>query len=213
MQKQKKAVFIILKFPESTEFNKKIPKQKYYDNMTVSGKLKKAFVEKIKSICWANKISPETMNISEGKTVSEIEVFHIALNCGELDGDVLKLISKNIPYNILFVLEFEDKIRLAVFHNKLFQTDWINKDKAYIKINGFDTDEIWKSFVAEIGGISVDSGNTLDEQIEIDEKKEKIKKEIERLEKKLVAEKQFNRQVELNAVIKNLKKELEISGL
>ena len=178
--------------------------------MTVSGKLKKAFVEQIKSICWANKISPETMNISEGKTVSEIEVFHIILNSGELDGDVLKLISKNIPYNILFVLEFDEKIKFALFHNRLFKSDWIKKDEAVLKPEGLNTDDLWKNFVVQIGGVLIESGNTLDEQIVIDDKKEKIKKEIERLEKKARAEKQPKRKYELAMRAEELKKQFLI---
>lgn len=38
----------MLDFPKSTEFNKRIPKQKFYEKIDVSPALKKVFVEQIK---------------------------------------------------------------------------------------------------------------------------------------------------------------------
>ena len=35
----------LLNFPKSTEFNKRIPKQKFYENIAVTPAMKKAFVE------------------------------------------------------------------------------------------------------------------------------------------------------------------------
>ena len=38
----------MLGLPVSTEFNKRIPKQKFYENIAVTPAMKKAFVEQIK---------------------------------------------------------------------------------------------------------------------------------------------------------------------
>lgn len=43
--------------PKTTEFNKRIPKQKFYENIDVSPTLKKVFVEQVKTIYWKNKIA------------------------------------------------------------------------------------------------------------------------------------------------------------
>ena len=43
--------------PVSTEFNKRIPKQKFYENIAVTPAMKRAFVEQIKIIYWRNKIA------------------------------------------------------------------------------------------------------------------------------------------------------------
>ena len=80
----------MLGFPKSTEFNKRIPKQKFYDNLTVSPALKRSFVDQIRIIYWANKIAPSTVNLAEGKAVTEIEVLLIRLNKDSLDENVLK---------------------------------------------------------------------------------------------------------------------------
>ena len=40
----------MLGLPKSTEFNRRIPKQKFYENLTVSPALNRVFVEQIKVI-------------------------------------------------------------------------------------------------------------------------------------------------------------------
>ena len=75
----------MLDFPKSTEFNKRIPKQKFYEKIDVSPALKRVFVEQIKIIYWRNKLAASTMNVAAGDTVSEIEIIEIRLTEPELD--------------------------------------------------------------------------------------------------------------------------------
>ena len=75
--------------PQSTEYGKRIPKQKFYDNLNVSPALKRVFVEQIKVIYWRNKIAPSTLNIAAGEAVSELEVFEISLSQKNLDQSLL----------------------------------------------------------------------------------------------------------------------------
>ena len=99
----------MINLPKSTEFNKRIPKQKFYEKLNVTPTLKRSFIDQIKTVIWRNKIAESTLNISPGKTVTEIEIFEIQLNSSELDTDVLKLIDKEIPYHIVFILSFDGK--------------------------------------------------------------------------------------------------------
>ncbi len=98
-------------FPRTTEFNRRIPKQKFYENLTVTLAIKRVFVEQIKTIWWRNKIAASTMNLAAGGTVTEIEVFEIQLNQPSLDEAVLRLIDKEIPYHILFLLTCAGKVQ------------------------------------------------------------------------------------------------------
>ena len=52
-------------------------------------------------------------------------------------------------------------------------------------------------------------GKTLTEQIADDEEQKKSKAQIQSLQKQLDKEKQFNKQIEINAKIKRLKKQLK----
>lgn len=95
--------------PKSTEFNRRIPKQKFYENLTVSPALKRVFIDQIKVIYWKNKIATTTMNLAVGETVTEIELFEVKLNEQKLDESVLRQIDKEIPYHIVFLLECDGK--------------------------------------------------------------------------------------------------------
>lgn len=98
----------------TTEFNKRIPKQKFYENIAVTPAMKKAFVEQIKIIYWRNKIATTTLNLAAGEQVTEIEVFEVRLSAPKLDESVLRQIDREIPYHILFLLEYEGKYRAVI---------------------------------------------------------------------------------------------------
>ena len=114
----------MLELPKSTELNKRIPKQKFYENLQISPALRKSFVEQIHSIVWKNKIAPSTINLAAGHYVDELQVFGIQLSSDTLDESVLKQIDRDIPYHILFILEFKGKEQAWIFEiacNKLIQ--------------------------------------------------------------------------------------------
>ena len=100
--------------PKSTEFNKRIPKQKFYDNLSVMPALKKAFTEQIKIIYWRNKIAATTLNLAAGEQVTEIEVFEVRLSAPKLDESVLRQIDREIPYHTLFLLEYEGRYQAVI---------------------------------------------------------------------------------------------------
>lgn len=99
----------MLGFPASTEFGKRIPKQKFYENLDVSPALRRVFVDQIRLVYWRNKLAASTLNIAAGEAVTEIEVFEVRLNDPQLDEAVLKQIDKEIPYHILFILTCDGK--------------------------------------------------------------------------------------------------------
>lgn len=212
----------MLGFPQTTEFNKRIPKQKFYENMEVSPALKRVFVEQIKLIHWRNKLAVSTMNIAPGGTVTEIEVIEIKLAQQQLNEAVLKQIDKVIPYHILFILSFDGKVQAwtgykeateggnkAYKVNKYYHTDWMPQDELNLKIEGLNMDTVWENLIIQVGGVEVGQGKSLDEQIQLDEQKAKLQKEIEKLEKQARNEKQPNKKFQLAQQAKVLKKQLD----
>jgi len=63
-----------IELPKSTEFNKKIPKQKFYENLEISPALKKIFIEQVDKILWSYKIASSTANLADGNLVKEIDI-------------------------------------------------------------------------------------------------------------------------------------------
>ena len=214
----------MINLPKSTEFNKRIPKQKFYEKLNVTPTLKRSFIDQIKIVIWRNKIAESTINIAPGKTVTEIEIFEIQLNSSELDTDVLKLIDKEIPYHIVFILSFDGKYQAwtaykeeAASGNSAFKvdtyyhTEWVAEEELPLKADGLDIDRVYENFVRQIAGDALKNVNdeSLKESVEREKRREQLKKQIAVLEAKMRKEKQFNKQVEMNGQLKRLKKELE----
>lgn len=64
---------------------------------------------------------------------------------------------------------------------------------------------VWENIIVQIGGITIAQGNTLGEQIAVNEQKAKLQKEISRLEKLARAERQPKKKFELVQKINKLK--------
>jgi len=214
----------MLGFPQTTEFNKRIPKQKFYENMDVSPTLKRVFVEQIKLIHWRNKLASSTLNIAPGQVVTELEIIEIKLAQLQLDEAVLRQIDKEIPYHIIFVLSYENKMQawigfkeVAESGNKAFKvskyyhTDWVLEAELDFAIEGLNMDAVYENFVRQIAGDVLQGGSdeTLKETINRDEQKQQLEKQIATLEAKIPKEKQLNRQMAMNTELKKLRKELE----
>lgn len=212
----------MLGLPRTTEFGKRIPKQKFYDNISISQDLKRVFAEQIAAIFWSNKISPDTLNVAAGDTVDEIEVFTIRLNQPSLDTRVLQQIDKQIPYHIIFVLEYKDRLQAWIGYKeaaasgsnafkvgRYYHTDWMPEDELHLSIDGLNMDAVYESLVRQIAGdkLQTDSGESLKESVERDEKKKQLEKQIAALENKMRKEKQLNRRLEMNSELKKMKKE------
>lgn len=212
--------------PKTTEFNKRIPKQKFYENIDVSPALKKVFVEQVKTIYWKNKIAASTTNLATGTDVTELEVFEIHLNSPALDDSLLRQIDKEIPYHILFVLEYQGKYQAWIGYkeatisgNKAFKlngyyhTEWLAEDELPLKLEGLNVDAVYENFVRQIAGDKLNvgiAGESLKESVARDEQKQVLMKQIISLQAKIRKERQLNKQMEMNAELKRLRKEMEI---
>lgn len=211
--------------PKTTEFNKRIPKQKFYENMDISLALKKVFVEQVKIIYWRNKIATSTTNLATGNDVTELEVFEVRLNSPVLDDGLLRQIDREIPYHILFLLEYQRKYQAwigykeaAASGNKAFKvngyyhTEWLTEDELPLKLEGLSVDAVYENFVRQIAGDklkSETSGESLKESVARDEQKQALQKQIDTLKAKIRKEKQLNKQMQMNNELKKLKKALE----
>lgn len=216
----------MLGLPKTTKFNKQFPKQKFYGKLNVTPTLKRVFIDQIKVIYWRNKIATTTVNLAAGETVTEIEVFEIKLSAPQLDVAVLKQIDKEIPYHILFLLEYEGKYQAwtaykeaAVTGSNAFKvgtyyhTDWLPEGELPLKVDGLNIDKVYENFVRQIAGDALRSeagkNESLKESVERDNRKQELERQVAALQTKVRKEKQLNKQMQLNAELKKLKKELE----
>ena len=195
----------MLGLPKSTEMNKMLPKKAIYAKFHMNNATKEKVDADISRITIVNEISPARVNLAEGETVKTFFVIHVALKRREFSEATIAMVSKLIPQNILMVLSYEEEAKLAVYRTKLLQTQWMPKEEVSVSLKGLDLDAAWENIIIQIGGIQMQQGNTLDQQIAADEKRAKLQKEIARLEKLARAEKQPKKKFELVQKIKMMK--------
>ena len=199
----------MLGLPKSTEVNKQLPKKAIYQKFQMNTAAKEEIDKDISRITIVNEISSSKLNVSEGESVKSFFCILVALKNKEFDDKNIITISKLIPQNMVMILKHENQAKLAIYRNNLFQTEWDDIDTYKLNIEGLNLDKVWENIVVQIGELQVENGNTLDEQIAIDEKKSKIIKNIAKLEKKAKSEKQPRKKYNLFNQIKKLKRELE----
>ena len=213
----------MLGLPMNTEFNKRIPKQKFYENIAVTPATKKAFVEQIRIIYWRNKIATTTLNLAAGEQVTEIEVFEVRLSAPELDESVLRQIDREIPYHILFLLEYEGRYQAVIGYkeaaagktafkvDRYYSTDWLDEDDLPVHLDGLSLDAVYENFVRQIAGgaLTDENGTTLKESIEQQKQREQLEKQIAVLEAKIRKEKQPRKKFEMVQKLNGMKGEQE----
>lgn len=200
----------MLGLPKTTELNKQLPKNAIYAKFQMNTAAKERIDRDISRIYIVNEISATKVNLKEGTEVKSFFVMSVLLKRKDFDEKNIITLSKLIPQNMVMVLEYEGEAKLVTYRNKLMQTMWLPKEKLSIELKGLDLDEVWENIVIQIGGLTVEQGRTLDEQISVDEQKAKLQKEIDRLEKLARDEKQPKKKFELVQQVNKIKQQMGV---
>lgn len=200
----------MLDLPKATELSKQLPKNAIYAKFQMNTAERAKIDADISRITIVNEVSPAKINIAEGEQVKSFFVLLVALKRKDFEEKTIITISKLIPQNMILVLECAGEVKLAIYHTKLMQTDWKRKEDLSIELKGLNMDTVWENIIVQIGGITIEQGNTLDEQIAVDEQRMKMQKEIDRLTKAAKIEKQPKKKFELTQQINKLKRQLGV---
>lgn len=198
----------MLGLPKATELNKQLPKNAIYAKFQMNTVERVKIDADISRITIVNEVSPAKINIADGEQVKSFFVLLVALKRKDFEDKTIITISKLIPQNMLLVLEYDGEAKLATYHTKLIQTDWKRKEDLSIELKGLNMDAVWENIIVQIGGITIEQGNTLDKQIAVNERRMKIQKEIDRLTKAAKIEKQPKKKFELAQKIRVLQSQL-----
>lgn len=196
----------MITLPDRCNVNKFIPKKTFYEKIGVSTSIKDDFINNIDKITWLYKLSEDTLGISKSQDVEEIQIFEIILKEKVLPKKIIKIISKAIPYKILFILKYDKDYCYSIKVDNIYFTEW-NEDIEF-NINGLTLETIYENIVKSIIKEN-NNTNTFDNIIENKSKVDELSKKIEQLTNKVNNEKQFNKKVELNLELQRLKKEME----
>lgn len=200
----------MLGLPTNTELNKQLPKKLIYTKNQLNSATKDRIDRDISTIKIVNEITPSKINIKEGESVKSFYVLLIELKNKDYDEKSIILISKLIPQNTILVLKYENEIQIAIYyHSKLLSHYWTGINDITLILTGLDLDSVWENIVVQVGNLEIDNGNSIAEQIDKNEHRQKILTIIEKMDKAARTEKQPKKKFEIVQRINELKRDLE----
>lgn len=200
----------MLGLPASTVIHTRITRKKFYQQFgaEMSPERRKKFDADIVCMMLTHEISPVSTTLTPGETVQNFFVLHVLLKSKDFDAQNIALLARLFGQRLILVLEAENRQRLAVWQTRLLLTDWAEPDAFTLPLEGTNLDKTWENAVSRIAGIELQQDKTLDEQLAAAAQREKLQKEIAKLEKQAWAEKQPKRKFELVQRIRQLKEEI-----
>lgn len=184
--------------------------------------MREQFIAQVDKIIWQYKLAPETVNLPARPDVPEIQVFTIALKTPELSDEVLRCIDQVIPFPIFYQLTFEGRIKTKAAYKRpneadaskwvidgYFETDWQADDTERTELPvALDMAGLYEHLLRRLLPLPPRTGETLKAQIERLGQIRSKQHEYRKMEARLQKELQFNRKVELNSQLRQLKHEL-----
>ena len=209
-------------YPTQAAFERVLPKSKIYEHSKPTSAVKELFVKQVDKIIWQYKLAPETINLPAKPNVPEIQVFTIALKTQELSEDVLRCIDQAIPLPIFYQLTFANRIKLKAAYKRpsdadagkwvtesYFETDWLDKDTGRAELPVvLDLASLYEHLLRPLMPLPPKTGESLKTQVERLSLLRTKQNEYRKLETRKNNERQFNRKVELNSKLRQLKLEL-----
>ena len=203
----------MIEFPAATAVHRRLPKEAFYKHLPLTKILKEKFVSDVDRIVVENSFTKENLNLASDAEIKEIMLLSISLKNQELDGKVIEAIARQNPHKLVFLLSFEDQQQLAVYHNKLYRTIWMDHDEIALKLQGYSLDEIWNSFIEQIALYKERAEQTNDLSIEdrlaIQDQILKLETQINKTENAMWKEQQPKKKFELHTRLREYQKKLE----
>lgn len=209
----------LLAYPKQAAFGRVLPKNKIYEHSGANTRLKDLFVKQVEQIVWAFKLAPETIHLPERPGVPEIQVFSLQLKTPELHTDVLRCIDGAIPFPIVFELTFDGRTQVVAAYKRPNEADtsrWVLSDYFASDWLPMDSERTSMPVALHLGGLyeqllhrliplSARPQETLAELVVRIEQVQAKQRELDKTSARLAKEKQFNRKVEINAQLRQLK--------
>lgn len=213
----------LFKFPKSAAFGRVLPKRKIYEHSRAKSQLKELFVTQVEQIVWQYKLAPETIKLTPKPSVPEIQVFSIQLKTAQLHEEVLRCIDAAVQYPVLFELNYGGQTQAKACYKRPSEADaskWVTSDyfaSPWLAADApresmpvaLDLAALYAQLLHRLIPLSPRAGEGLAALVERSAQVRGKQREVDQTQARLNKEKQFNRKVEINAQLRQLKNELE----
>lgn len=203
----------MIDFPASTVVRRRLPKEAFYKHLPLSAALKAKFVSDVDRIVVENSLTKGNLNLAKESEIKEILLLSITLKKEDFDGKIVEAIARQNPHKLIFLLAYEDERQLAVYHSKLYRTDWLKNDELSLTLKGNTLDEIWDDLVRQIAisseAVLQKQNQTIDEQLKDQDEIDRLSKLIKKTETAAWKEQQPKKRFELYSKLRDYQKQLE----
>lgn len=213
----------LIAYPKQAAFGRTLPKNKIYEHSGANTRLQRLFVEQVERIVWQYKLAPETINLPARPGVPEIQIFSIQLKSTELHEDVLRCIDGAVQFPIIFELSFDGRTQVIAAYKRPNESDasrWVLSDYFATAWLPSDCERTAMPLALDLGSLYEQALHRLiptparpqESLADLVARVEQVaakQREVEKAASRLAKEKQFNRKVEINAHLRQLKNELE----
>ena len=208
----------MIEFPKSAAYGKKIP----FAQLKKQG-LPARYSEWMKSLTWAYKLSPATMNLAATESVREIEVMDLTLKekCSTLRtlATLITAIDKLIPSPLIFRVFDEDgegrggAFNLKVSGGALYGTSdafrlFRTEGDVALPSGVVDLESFFKNLAASVAGMTALPGETLKDLDARHYRAESLRADRAEIERKISKEKQLERKYALAKEKQRIEREL-----
>ena len=146
----------MLELPKTCTVNKFIPKSLFYKKVNMATSVKKEFTSLVEKITWLYKIAPDTLGVNKANDIEELEIVEIQLKQKKLPKNVIKVITKSIPYPILFIIKYQADFCYSIKVEESYYSEWnenIEFDFNYNNLNSIYENIVKKIVVFQLGMI------------------------------------------------------------
>ena len=200
----------MLGLPETTALRKIIPKKVLFAKYAMNTAEQREFDNTIRQLAIVNEVSSRTIPALSSKPEDKaIYVLTVQLKQASCDEKLILKLLKLIDQRLILALSYEDKLQLALFHNKLIMDEPRPASEKRLYLQGLTINDVWDNLALSLAKIEAKEGQSAQEAIAKDVERASLLKEIDKLEKKMWSERQPKKKLELREQIIALKQKLE----
>lgn len=203
----------MMDFPAATAVHRRLPKEAFYQHLPLTAALKEKFVSDVDRLYVENSLTKENLHLAADSEIKEILLLAISLKKQAFDAKIVEAIARQNPHKLVFHLTYGDSCQLALYHGKLYRTDWMPSGEAALSARGYSLDQIWDGLIEQIAlyeeWAEGAAGRSIEERLALQERIVKLEKLIAKTEAAAWKEQQPKKRFELYSKLQGLKKELE----
>ena len=198
---------ILYHWPDAARFGKTIPKTKFYEQGTVSAAVRSRFVAEVEGITWAYKLAESTINLRGSSEVPEIQILRVTGKAADVNDTVLAAIDKAIKQPVIFEVATAQGVRMTatlktgVPGGRYYSTQWSSEDRRLPLPPSISLSNLYAALLEPMLPIRIRGGEGLWDVADRLAAISRLEREIATLERKLKAEPQLNRKVELRRIL------------